>query len=652
MKFPGNRFLELTSPTNDQNNNLKQALFPKSRKSTSFVVMKTECMYRAHWNKRYPLGKSNKFYKESEVLQQHELLREIKIRCNRDLGDIVESVLGVYCPTSGLDQVRKIVSDNQVLRELVLIPNHSVPSENVLRVVVRVAREVFPPVLWEGKYERYWIRLLQKYIVQMSRFESLKFSKSRFLEYTLFQNFFVPLISYMFYVTEASDDTIHYFRRPLWDLVTTKSSRAFVDLLQLRRAAAADAVALRLRWIPKKNGGLRPIVSLPKLVRDKSKRLTRYLTALKFAYPDLLGSSILSRDECYGKLCKFNFASSLQFFTADIQNCFESIPLDQLSKCLETISPDNVLFDSVMVSSNRFLGPSFSRKRPIVFLRNNLENLLSQIPISSDPHNPIIVRADMSTFSNERMDYGAVRREIFRIVKSTVYRLTTEGSTTRSTPFVVSNLGLPQGNNLSVLLVSFYYGWLDRTHLRSPLSSPHHTLLIRLVDDILCISSNRDEYKMLFEKIVTQNLYGTVNIPKLRQGIAANRDEIVWAGFSFKPKANHLNVSPEKFSGQLPRISSNSLSHYFSHSLGRSLAQQCLHLFFCPNLNSNESRNENAYRAGNFLGERIRQNLKQNKLSDFPSKLSRYIERRFAQDSHLLMCFYNGLRHSISTVIK
>ena len=627
-QFPGNRLLELTSPPVST----PQKFIGK--RITKSSIRKSECMFRAHWNKRYPLGKSNMLHTAQNPSELgSDCLWELKLACNHKLAIVVESVLGCFCPAPPLDHIRSM-PDLSVLRECEVIPRLSVCPRMVTQVVLRIAKQVFPTELWERR--KFLLgKIVTKYI-NLNRFESLKTSK---LDHFLVGKFFVPLISYLFYVTEASDDTVHYFRRPVWDLITTKASRGFVELLELRRAAAAEAVALKVRWIPKKSGGLRPIVVLPKLVREKSKRLLRYLTALRVAKPELLGSSVLSRDDSFSKFEKFlsKNKSPIRFFTADIQNCFESIPFGGLEQCLKSLTADSTLFDSAMVSSVKRGGPLFPRKRPIVFLRGDLDNLLAQVPSSADAQRPVIVRAEISSFSNERMDFGALRKEIVRIIRGTVYRLTTEGSTTRITPYVVSSHGLPQGNSLSVLLVSLYYGWLDSRLV----CESTETLLLRLVDDILCVSTNDSEFDTLYHQIVSSNAYGQINAAKLQ----TNTNWFTWAGFVFKPSKFFLNVSPEPSPFTTHKNPPRSVFHYFKNSLGRSLAQQCLRGFYCPRINTTQTRNENAYRAGAFAGTRIRQ-LK-TRGDHFPSKFAQFMRRRFKEDETLLRSFFMGLRDSL-----
>ena len=299
-QYPGNRLIELTSsPDTFPARNLGKNSVAK--RSPTYTVCKSECMYRAHWNKRYPLGKSNILHtakSPSELIS--DSLWELKLSCNLNLTTVVESVLGCFCPLPPLDHIRSL-PDMTVLRECVVISTYSVTPSLVVQVVLQIAKRVFPLDLWDAKKT-----LLKNYcrkFIESNRFECLKISKK--FDFFLIQKFLVPLISYLFYVTEASDDTIYFFRRPVWDLITTKASRGFVELLQLRRAAAAEAVALKVRWIPKKSCGLLPIVVIPKLVRDKSKRLLRYLTALRVANPELLGSSILSRDDSFEKFATF-----------------------------------------------------------------------------------------------------------------------------------------------------------------------------------------------------------------------------------------------------------------------------------------------------------------------------------------------------------
>jgi len=615
---------------------------------SAMIIQKRECMYRIHWNKKYPLGKSNDFSLPLRVRKYfHEKFQTLKHNiADGRLHRYLESVLGVYCPIpAGAMEQLQSMSPTDVMRNC---GSYHTNPENVFRVLLKLFTHFLP---FENLLE--WKPIIKEYVCDMtSRFDFLNFKniKTRCIEWKffVFKKFIIPIISYMFYVTETAADTVCYYRRPVWDLMVTKASLGLIEILGLGRVGAdtIGTASAKVRWIPKPNGGLRPIVVQPKILKDKSKRLVRFLNSLR-ATPigrEKMGSSIFSRDECFDRLEKFQRSDPIHFFTVDIQNCFESIPFLALERALAAFANDAISFSSVMVSSGKF-GSARMRTRPLVFIRSNLDNLIAQI--SSPGTRPIIISA--STFSEERKTYGQVRAEIMQIVKSSMYLLNTRGSTTWVDAWKVSDRGLAQGNGFSVLLVSIFYGFIDTIGKWST-----NTIMIRLIDDILCLSTNGEEIKKIYEKIFFENFYGQINIAKSHISWETGCGDVIsWAGFTFRPRNRKLNISVDApiVTGR-PR-KHNSLEMYFNLSLGRSIAHQCLPGLFRSSINSTECLNENAYRAGSFSGRRIKCFLKSRYIhrtdpAIFAKSFTQFMLRRFRnQPPNLVRQFFTGLEHSL-----
>jgi hypothetical protein len=185
----------------------------------------------------------------------------------------------------------------------------------------------------------------------------------------------------------------------------------------------------------------------------------------------------------------------------------------------------------------------------------------------------------------------------------------------------------------------------------------NETITVRLIDDILTLSINLDEIKRKFEKLKNGNFYGQINESKIVCSWADRLlSPLTWAGFTLRPRAGYINVSPSPDSVVQPIGKYKSIGQYFHSSLGRSIAQQCLRGLFNPLLNSKECVNENAYRAGSFAGRRLRNYVsrggRDEELCDFSCKFERFMRRRFksvdpTRRKELLKYFFHGLEHSI-----
>ena len=672
---PGNRYLQLSvssyaAPSNP---------CISKRAPNRAKVSKVECLYRNNWNKKHPLGVSNPVYQESDPVDFSKSV----LLCDEprfELVDIlwtikqkakalsVDSVLGYCCPIPDLQNVRSM-SNLEVLRKLSLVPSYVVSDDRVAWVVSKLINSVLPDPVWRDGI--CWRRLIVDYLA-LGRYDTMDVCipgvDHRVVGF-VFKRIVIPLVSYMFYCTDsdALNDThrIIYVRRPVWDLVVTKASRGLVELLELTEIATTSGVGATVRWLPKKNG-LRPVVRQPKAVKDKTKKLLRYLSAIKASESGKrrLGVSAFTREDCLDGLKRISrfrktdqsCPDQLFYFCSDIQNCFESISFDSLQSAIESFCPGHVQFSSVMVSTHQLGNHAVPvRKRPVVFVRNDFSNLLDQLPIGRQ--HPVVVQANLSGLSDERWSYSVVCSEIMRIVRGAVYNLTTNGSTTTVSSFKVGNRGLAQGSSFSVLLVSILFGWLDSSVLRDV--DFDQTTICRLVDDILCLSWNREQVDYLYDTIVRKEAYGRINTDKLCAGM--NPTRIAWAGFCLSPSTNgDINISIRKemnatdLKPRKSRTGRSSITKYFESSLGRSIAQSCLRMLFDESINSQQCVNENAYRAGQMAAKRLGRWILEksdpkedvSNIEQFVKRITKFCRKKFSKK--LARIFSSGFLHSFS----
>ena len=683
-RVSGNRLLRLcSSPTVPSVPSQKPTRSPH-------MVTKLECMYRCNWNRKYPLGVSNPVHMQSVgspedfarmvmgtasvPSQLVDTIWTIRQKCN---SINFEEWLGKLAPLpSQWESIKSNMLPMDALRTVSVVPTLTSSPADVCVAVSRALESVLPSHLWRSD----WRRAIQQYI-SLSRFETfdtdrIKVNINGKLKNFIFTKIVIPIISYFFYVTDCDlgDTRVVYIRRPVWDVLVSRASVALVELLQLKPVPTESSImGASVRWLPKKTG-LRPVVRQPKTVKDRTKKLLRYLTALRVEDQRIggvkLGVSAFTREKCFDVFSRFvqkgTSSGPLRFFTADIQNCFESIPFQPLHESLRQMAVDNCLFSSVMVGVSRLGSAGPVRKRPVVFLRENVDNLLAQLPSSSDPQRPVVIQADCTSLSDERMSFAAVREEIMKIVKSAVYKLNTVGSTTSVESFKVTGRGLPQGSSFSVMLVSIFYGWLDQ-RIRPLLTSS--TAVVRLVDDLICLSRDEVQFNTFLQQVVTHRLYGNINESKLHVGsipASGGTDimmgghqtpvEVHWAGFRLRPDGHgklNVGVQPAGTLALTASASTGELVQFFDASLGKSIAQNCLPLLFDRTINSAQCVHENAYRAGCMAGRKVAGWLAQAKsFSDttvdrFVKKLNRFVLRRLRGDKQLLRQFGLGFEHAL-----
>ncbi|GAB5589328.1 Telomerase reverse transcriptase [Umbelopsis nana] len=351
--------------------------------------------------------------------------------------------------------------------------------------------------------------------------------------YWLFQSYLIPLISATFYVTDNSKyrNRTFYFRKDVWHALSKTAIEQLISVhfspfdQMILESLKLDYASLRL--LPK-GDSVRPITNM--------RRRTVVETV-----PESLGSSIMSFDEFYQAFSVYKQAylqkgsaetdrPALYFSKVDIKGCYDSIDQDILINIInKVLSQDEYLIrryssafsttggkvhykhTKFAQSADEFVPfPQYALK-----LSNTLPNTIFILHSYED-------KDDLLDIINEHIKCNVVK------IGNSYYRRT---------------IGIPQGSCLSTILCSYFYGQMEHEELGFIKEDPD-ALMMRFVDDFLCISTCRDTVEW-FTRAMHQGFarYGCqvshskslVNFDMTLQGTAVTKlqasYEFPWCGF-------------------------------------------------------------------------------------------------------------------------
>ncbi|KXX74891.1 Telomerase reverse transcriptase [Madurella mycetomatis] len=354
--------------------------------------------------------------------------------------------------------------------------------------------------------------------------------------YYLFDSFLIPLIRSNFYVTESSAHRyqLFFFRHDVWrcvaepamaSLKTNMFEEVRVDgalrILQSRRLGFS-----RLRLLPKQTT-MRPIMNLRRrtLLQGDKKVLCPSINTImgpvsavlkleKSLNPSSLGSSLFSVGDIYHRIKTFKDGlgkgeHEFYFAKVDVHAAFDTIPQDAMIDLLRRI-------------------PRQSRYR----LSKHVEVKPLETASGSGPgvkvtkrwHTVAQASGDARTFLEKIEESLAGNKKDTVFIDSAVQKMhDTRDLLALTTAHIGQNLvrigkkyyrqkcGIPQGSVLSSMLCNYFYADLERNHLG--FLQADDCLLLRLIDDFLLITTDREK-AMLFFEIMHKGLpkYGmTVN---------------------------------------------------------------------------------------------------------------------------------------------
>ncbi|KAJ2797405.1 Telomerase reverse transcriptase, partial [Coemansia helicoidea] len=336
----------------------------------------------------------------------------------------------------------------------------------------------------------------------------------------------VRIVRKYFYVTESSQSRRHlyYFRSDVWRSLAReawgqlKNSGIYAPKPESAAAAAAAAATdghlafghSRMRLLPKEQG-FRPIVNMRRsyMLRpvapgagsgtrlrlgerpaaSTNKSLADILAALRpwqRGRPELFGTATFGPDDLHARLAAFKRsigtagglgAVPLYMAKLDISRAYDTIPQTLLLSQLRACLPDGEL----AVQKYWTLSPSFSRPRP-AFLRHGQR--ASDTAEFHDLARALAARHKGLVVGDQSATTYVHTDSIFARVSEHVQQTTVRahGRLLRQAR------GIPQGSVLSSLLCNFFYGQLEAAHV-APILDPRTTLVMRVVDDILAVST-------------------------------------------------------------------------------------------------------------------------------------------------------------------
>ena len=356
--------------------------------------------------------------------------------------------------------------------------------------------------------------------------------------YFLFDAYLIPLIASNFYVTESSAhrNRLFYFRHDVWRRISEPALASLVST-RLEPVELKEAVRLiesrglgygKLRLLPKK-AAMRPIVNLRRVVPKKGDAWTapsinsvlRPVAAmLKLEmkeHPERLGSGMLSIHSIYPRLKGFRDRMYVKnrhvfyFAKVDVQSAFDTIPQKAMVRLLGTVpeSPFYNINHHVEIAptgadlgrrlmSDTSAGPVVPPKRDTAAAPRQVWRTVAK---AGDDATGFHDAVEASIAQNKRntvfVDSAFVKTHHAEALARLAATHIQDNIVRVGDKYYRQKEGIPQGSVLSSTLCSYFYADLEEKELGFLKSSAgaedEDCLLLRLIDDFLVISTNRDK---------------------------------------------------------------------------------------------------------------------------------------------------------------
>lgn len=372
-----------------------------------------------------------------------------------------------------------------------------------------------------------------------------------FLEilYYVFDSILIPLIRSNFHVTEsgAHQNRLFYFRHDVWRTLTEPAITELkltmfeeIDRSKVNRLLDARPLGFsQIRLLPKATG-LRPITNLRRRVTRLQKgrvALGRSINSVmapvynmldfeRRKQPERMGSSLFSTSEMYPVIKAFarklsGSKGELHFAKVDVKSCFDTIPQRKVIKMIEKLVSESEYkiarhaeIKSTNTMSSRNAGNTAKPARKFVNTAQaasdfgRFERVIDRTRAVGKKHTIFVDGVVQQAHDSEKLlDLleEHVERNIIKMGKR----------------FYRQKAGIPQGSVVSSLLCNYFYAELEKKCFSFLDSS--ESLLLRLIDDFLLITRNRD-HAMRFLQIMHDGVekYGVaVNPAKSLTNFAA-----------------------------------------------------------------------------------------------------------------------------------
>eukprot|EP00956_Cyclotella_meneghiniana_P015871 scaffold24642_cov68-Cyclotella_meneghiniana.AAC.6 len=362
--------------------------------------------------------------------------------------------------------------------------------------------------------------------------------------------YIIPLLRSTFYITdtEFTGRKVVYYRKPVWARIKLLSFKALLKR-QYRERTVEKAKKLLsthnvgcppapMRLLPKKTG-IRAIAMLSKACpidddtalnermanTSRSNRntvapnkiLQSAFRALKYEYKKrpMFGAGALGVTEVLPSYCSFLDAlrkkfsgdiPQLYFTSADIEHCYDNINQEHLYKQVRSVLAE----DQYITQNHLILHPkersTRCRWQKITCSPSNISDIIStSTGYSQKFYNSVFIDGMSLSVDKKETIIGLLKDHIFGQM------VVANGSTGRR--LLLQRSGIPQGSILSSLFCNAYFGNVedkmfdgvfnkDSMVIRGSDASSHRVLmienpsclnlLVRIVDDFLLISTDRD----------------------------------------------------------------------------------------------------------------------------------------------------------------
>ncbi|XMA14564.1 hypothetical protein WAI453_007355 [Rhynchosporium graminicola] len=343
--------------------------------------------------------------------------------------------------------------------------------------------------------------------------------------YYVFDSIFIPLLRSNFHIT---DSNIHryrlfYFRHDVWRSLA-EPALASLKLTMFEEIKLEKAQKMleqrtlgysQIRLLPKETG-VRPIMNLRRRVVKKGYNnstilgpsinsvlapVYNILSLEKTTNPLRLGSTLFSVGDLYHKLVTFKHQlpkahAPLYFAKLDVRAAFDTIPqasILHLIKCLPS-APSYRLHKHTTLKPGD--GAQFHSTTKPIRKWNTLAHFCDDFTSFPEQLSESLAQGRKNTvFTSNVVSHFRDRDEILALLDEHISR----NMVKIGKRFYRQKEGIPQGSILSSLLCNYFYADLEATHLSFLNTDSGESLLLRLIDDFLLITTNRTHAKRFLE---------------------------------------------------------------------------------------------------------------------------------------------------------
>ncbi|CAI4216742.1 unnamed protein product [Parascedosporium putredinis] len=302
-----------------------------------------------------------------------------------------------------------------------------------------------------------------------------------FLEflYYVFDSLLIPLIRSNFYVTDSGKhkNRLFYFRHDVWRRIAEPAMVALrADLFEEIKAADArsllDQRALgtsQLRLLPK-DAALRPIMNLRRREFHKGRQV------LLPSINSIL-APLYSRLKAFAENARGGPVKRFYLAKVDVRAAFDTMPQDAVVELMKTIPSDD-----------RYVISKYVEIKPGDSVPDTCGTALSKP--AKRWQSLAATASDETRFASHLESKLATGKKNTIFVSNSMKRVYNTGAlATLLTDHVRSNIG----SVLSTAFCNYFYADLERRHLAFLADDPGGSLLLRLIDDFLLITTDRSK---------------------------------------------------------------------------------------------------------------------------------------------------------------